>query len=137
MTLTPSRSCTPISWCQFPKEFRAHDGGTDGVCSIHDEIEVVASPDENIITVDAERLHYADVLYQPSSTGKDASRLNERHFFLKCDVYNRKEIYANVVLSAARLCPRDLWSHDEGSDNCKDRTPCRARRWQDQFPNDR
>ena len=86
------------------------------------EIEVVAPTDGNIITVGAKRFHYAEVFDQPSSTGKDDSGLYDT------SSYSRQEVYANVVLSAARPSPRDLWAHDEGTDICKDRTPCRARR---------
>ena len=41
------------------------------------KIEVVAPLDGNIITVDAKRFHHAEVLFQPGSTGKDASGLHD------------------------------------------------------------
>ena len=58
-------------------------------------------PDGNIITVGAERFHCAEWLFQPSFTGKEASGFHDTSFqyVMKCDVYIRKELYANVVLS--------------------------------------
>ena len=58
-------------------------------------------PDGNIITVGAERFRCAEVLFQPSFIGKEASGIHDTSFqsIMKCDVDIRKDLYANVVLS--------------------------------------
>ena len=49
-------------------------------------------PDENIITVGAERFHCAEVLYQPSFIGKEACGFHDASFlsFMKLDADVRK-----------------------------------------------
>merc|ERR1719157_143481 len=58
-------------------------------------------PDGNIITVGSERFRCAEVLFQPSFIGKEASGIHDTTFqsIMKCDVDIRKDLYANVVLS--------------------------------------
>jgi len=58
-------------------------------------------PDGNIITVGSERFRCAEVLFQPSFIGKEASGIHDTSFqsIMKCDVDIRKDLYANVVLS--------------------------------------
>ena len=53
--------------------------------------------DGNIITV--EILHGAEILFQPSPTGKEASGFHDTslQIFTKCDIYTRKELYTNAV----------------------------------------
>ena len=45
---------------------------------------------------------------------RSRDNLRTMAYFLKCDVYNRKEVYANVVLSAARPSPVS-WSGRRGN----------------------
>jgi len=58
-------------------------------------------PDGNIITVGGERFRCAEVLFQPSFIGKEASGIHDTTFqsIMKCDVDIRKDLYSNVVLS--------------------------------------
>jgi len=58
-------------------------------------------PDGNIITVGSERFRCAEVLFQPSFIGKEASGIHDTTFqsIMKCDVDIRKDLYANIVLS--------------------------------------
>ena len=53
--------------------------------------------DVNNTTVGAERLRCAEVLFQPSLTGKEASGLHDISSRTKCVVDIRKELYASVV----------------------------------------
>merc|ERR1712196_370314 len=57
-------------------------------------------PDGNIITVGNERFRCPEVLFQPSLIGKE-SGIHDATFqsIEKCEVYIRKDLYANVVLS--------------------------------------
>ena len=50
----------------------------------------------------AKRFHCAEVPFQPSFTGKEASGFRDTTFqnVMKCDVDTRKELYANVVVSS-------------------------------------
>ena len=59
------------------------------------------SPDGNIITVGAERFRCAEMLFQPSFIGKEASRIHDTSFpsTVKCDADSCKDLHANVVLS--------------------------------------
>ena len=52
-------------------------------------------PDSNIISVGAGRLRRVEVLFQPCSRIHDTSF----QYIKKCDVYIRKDLYDNVVLS--------------------------------------
>ena len=56
----------------------------------------------NIITVGAVRFHYVEVLLQPNFIGKGASGIHDTSFSsnMKIDVYIRKELYGNVMLSS-------------------------------------
>eukprot|EP00397_Hematodinium_sp_SG-2012_P021303 GEMP01021999.1.p1 GENE.GEMP01021999.1~~GEMP01021999.1.p1 ORF type:complete len:377 (+),score=88.74 GEMP01021999.1:11-1141(+) len=58
-------------------------------------------PDGNVITVGSERFRCAEVLFQPSFIGKEASGIHDTTFqsIMKCDVDIRKDLYSNVVLS--------------------------------------
>jgi actin-related protein len=58
-------------------------------------------PDGNVITVGNERFRCAEVLFQPSLIGKEASGAHDTMFqtIMKCDVDIRKDLYANIVLS--------------------------------------
>jgi len=58
-------------------------------------------PDGNVITIGNERFRCAEVLYQPSLIGKEASGIHDTMFqtIMKCDVDIRKDLYANIVLS--------------------------------------
>ena len=53
------------------------------------------------ITIGNERFRCAEVLFQPSFIGKEASGVHDTMFqtIMKCDVDIRKDLYANVVLS--------------------------------------
>ena len=59
--------------------------------------------DGNIITVCAERFHCAEVSFHPSFTVQKASDFHDTSFQsnMKCDVYIRKDLYANVVSSGS------------------------------------
>ena len=59
-------------------------------------------PDGNIITVVPNVSCCAKVLFQPNFSGKHASGIHDTSFSsnMKRDVYIRKELYANVVLSS-------------------------------------
>jgi len=58
-------------------------------------------PDGNVIVLGAERFRCAEVLFQPSFIGREASGIHECTFMtiMKCDVDIRKDLYANIVLS--------------------------------------
>jgi len=58
-------------------------------------------PDGNVIVLGAERFRCAEVLFQPSLIGREASGIHECTFqtIMKCDVDIRKDLYANIVLS--------------------------------------
>ncbi|KAK4279887.1 hypothetical protein QN277_011591 [Acacia crassicarpa] len=58
-------------------------------------------PDDEVITIGAERFRCPEVLYQPSLIGKDAAGIHEITYnsIKKCDVDIRKDLYGNIVLS--------------------------------------
>merc|ERR1712066_420964 len=58
-------------------------------------------PDGNLITVGSERFRCAEVLFQPSFLGKEASGIHDTTFesIMKCDVDVRRDLFSNVVLS--------------------------------------
>jgi len=58
-------------------------------------------PDGNIVTIGSERFRCAEVLFQPSFIGKEASGIHDTTFqsIMKCDVDIRRDLYQNVVLS--------------------------------------
>mmetsp|Transcript_82970 Transcript_82970/g.222671 ORF Transcript_82970/g.222671 Transcript_82970/m.222671 type:complete len:295 (+) Transcript_82970:2-886(+) len=58
-------------------------------------------PDGNVIAVGSERFRCAEVLFQPSLVGKEASGVHEATFrsIMQCDIDVRRALYANVVLS--------------------------------------
>ncbi|CAK0864343.1 unnamed protein product [Prorocentrum cordatum] len=58
-------------------------------------------PDGNVIAVGSERFRCAEVLFQPSLVGKEASGVHEATFrsIMQCDIDVRRPLYANVVLS--------------------------------------
>merc|ERR1719362_803774 len=66
-----------------------------------DQEKTYELPDGNITTVGSERFRCPEVLFQPSSIGKEASGIHDTTFqsIMKCDVDIRKDLYANVVLS--------------------------------------
>jgi len=66
-----------------------------------DNEEIYVLPDGNTITVGAERFRCAEVLFQPSLMGREASGIHETTFqsIMRCDVDIRKDLYRNVVLS--------------------------------------
>ena len=59
-------------------------------------------PNRNIISVDVERFHCAEVPFQPSFTGMEVRGFRDTSFqnVMKCDVNIRKSLYANAVLSS-------------------------------------
>jgi actin-related protein len=58
-------------------------------------------PDGNVIVIGSERFRCAEVLFQPSLIGKEASGIHDCTFqtIMKCDVDIRKDLYANIVMS--------------------------------------
>ena len=70
-------------------------------------------PDENITTVGADCFHYAEVWYQLSFTGKETSGFFDTSFqnIMKCDVYIRTELHANVVLPGGTTMFQDIGEH--------------------------
>jgi len=58
-------------------------------------------PDGNVIVIGNERFRCAEVLFQPSLIGKEASGIHDCTFqtIMKCDVDIRKDLYANIVMS--------------------------------------
>ncbi|CAK0817169.1 unnamed protein product [Prorocentrum cordatum] len=58
-------------------------------------------PDGILIAVGSERFRCAEVLFQPSLVGKEASGVHEATFrsIMQCDIDVRRALYANVVLS--------------------------------------
>jgi len=58
-------------------------------------------PDGNVIVIGNERFRCAEVLFQPSFIGKEASGIHDCTFqtIMKGDVDIRKDLYANIVLS--------------------------------------
>jgi actin-related protein len=58
-------------------------------------------PDGNIVSIGSERFRCAEVLFQPSFIGKEASGIHEITFqsINKCDIDVRRSLYENIVLS--------------------------------------
>jgi len=58
-------------------------------------------PDGNVIVIGNERFRCAEVLFQPSFIGKEASGIHDCTFqtIMKCDVDIRRDLYGNIVLS--------------------------------------
>merc|ERR1711924_556453 len=58
-------------------------------------------PDGNIIVIGNERFRCPEVLFQPNLTGLEMDGIADCTFqtIMKCDVYIRKDLYANIVLS--------------------------------------
>ena len=58
-------------------------------------------PDRSVISVGARRFRCVEVLFLPNFTGNHVSGVHDTSFqyIMKCDVYIRKDLYANVVLS--------------------------------------
>jgi len=58
-------------------------------------------PDGNVIVIGNERFRCAEVLFQPSLIGKEASGIHDCTFqtIMKCDVDIRRDLYANIVMS--------------------------------------
>ena len=59
-------------------------------------------PDGNIITIGAKRFSCAEALFEPIFTVQRSQRIPRLFFFpnvMKCDVYSRKDLYANAVLT--------------------------------------
>jgi len=58
-------------------------------------------PDGNVIVIGNERFRTPEVLFQPSFIGKEASGIHDCTYqtIMKCDVYIRKDLYCNIVLS--------------------------------------
>jgi len=58
-------------------------------------------PDGNIITVGAERFRCPEVLFKPSTIGKESAGIHRLTFdsIMKCDIDIRKDLYKNTVLS--------------------------------------
>ena len=69
--------------------------------------------DENIITVGAKCHRHAEVLFQPSFIGKEASGLLSTLFqnVMKCDVNSHRELYATVVVSGGTDLFQGLIEH--------------------------
>jgi len=61
-----------------------------------------ALPDRSIISVGAGRFHCFEIWFQPSFIGNEARGINDTSFRsnIKCQVYIRKDLYDNVVLSS-------------------------------------
>merc|ERR1711971_505146 len=59
-------------------------------------------PDGNVIVIGNERFRCPEVLFQPSFIGKEASGVHDCTFqtIMKCDVDIRKDLYANIELTA-------------------------------------
>ena len=66
------------------------------------------SQTENNITVGAERFRCAEVLFQPSFIGEEASGFRDTSFqdITKCDVDLRKNLYAMTCSLLARTCSK-------------------------------
>jgi len=58
-------------------------------------------PDGNVIVIGNERFRCAEVLFQPSLIGKEASGIHDCTFqtIMKCDIDIRRDLYANIVMS--------------------------------------
>uniref|UniRef100_A0A3Q7HY80 Actin n=1 Tax=Solanum lycopersicum TaxID=4081 RepID=A0A3Q7HY80_SOLLC len=58
-------------------------------------------PDEQVITIGAERFRCPKVLYQPSLIRMEVAGIHETTYnsIMKCDVDIRKDLYGNIVLS--------------------------------------
>ena len=67
-------------------------------------------PDGIIILVDAERFHRVGLQFQPNFIGKEASGFHDTSFLnnMKSDVYIRKELFVNVVLSSGATMFREI-----------------------------
>ena len=82
-----------------------------------DKKETYKLPDGNIIFVGDGHFRCPEVPFQPKFVGKKATEIYETSFLsiMKCDVDNRKDLYANVVLY--NHVPSDRRDHDRG-DHC-------------------
>ena len=78
-----------------------------------DKEKTYVFPDGNIISVGAERFHCAEVPFQPSFTATEASGFRDTSLqnVMKCDVYIRKESYANAVLSSGATMFQWIFEH--------------------------
>ena len=58
-------------------------------------------PDGNVIVIGNERFRCPEVLFNPSTIGKEQSGVHDAVFqtIMKCDVDIRRDLYANIVLS--------------------------------------
>ena len=58
-------------------------------------------PDGNVIVIGNERFRCPEVLFNPSTVGKEQSGIHDAVFqtIMKCDVDIRRDLYANIVLS--------------------------------------
>jgi actin len=58
-------------------------------------------PDGQVITVGNERFRCPEVLFKPSFIGKEAAGVHTTTYdsIMKCDIYIRKDLYGNIVLS--------------------------------------
>ena len=73
------------------------------VARVYDGEKTYELADVHIITVGAERFHYAEELLQPSVTGKGVSGIHDTSLQTKCDVDIRKNLYANIVSSGGTV----------------------------------
>ena len=95
-----------IVWDVIEKRYHVgfdHDTVLKSTAEI-DKEKTHVLPDENIIIVSVERLRCAEVLFQPSLTGKEASGFHDTSFQYntRCDADICRVLSTNFVLSMAR-----------------------------------
>jgi len=84
--------------CYVSEDFDGEMDSCDTDESLEQQYEL---PDGQVITVGNERFRCPEILYKPSTVGKEEEGVHKLTFdsIMKCDVDIRKDLYCNIVLS--------------------------------------